>query len=89
MNVREHGLGFFTSVYKQPWLDDMKIPDFTYVYDSNLDSDDPDLVFCHLRGFLSEEEAVAYAKSIDDDLKKKIFFFTDFKRAFVDSSVDD
>lgn len=88
VNVREYQDGISVVVYKQPLLDDMKIPDFFYAYDIDLDPGNTQLVFCHLRGFVSEDEALAYAMSFED-VKKKLFFFADFKRAFVDVAVDD
>lgn len=83
VNVREYIEGISCCVYRQPFLDDMDLPNFTYVYDIDSESDDLKVIFCHLRGFFGLDQALTYVDSLKD-CKKKVSLFLRFKSAFFD-----
>lgn len=89
VNVRDDLKTIRIDVTVQPLLDDENIPDITYVYNSDdSDSSEKSLVFCKLKGFLTEEEAVEYFRSIDR-VPRKILLFYPFKTAFYNQIDDD
>lgn len=82
VNVRDNLKEIRIDVTVQPLIDVEKIPDITYVYDpGDSDSTEKSLVFCQLKGFLTEESAMEYFRSIDRG-SEKILLFYPFKSAF-------
>jgi len=89
VNVRDNMKSIRIDVTSQPLVDDEKLPDITYVYDSHSsNSDEQSLVFCKLKGFLTEDAAMDFVKSIES-VPKKILLFYPFKCSFYKMIDDD
>lgn len=89
VNVRDDMNSIRIDMTVQPLVDGESIPDITYVYDKNdSDSDKQSIVFCKLKGFLTEQEGMEFIKSIES-VPKKILLFYLFKCSFYKMIDDD